>query len=69
MSSPINVKVFNCAKCGLAVNDESFYKDKNGQPVYYHMLNKNEAVMFCSAIHSSDWSLENKEKIWNRKTN
>jgi hypothetical protein len=46
-----------------------FLKDEDsGQAVYYHMLDNENAVLFCSPKCSSNWSLENKEKIWDRKT-
>ena len=62
----ISIPIFNCKQCSLPISDESFYKDKNGQPMYFHMLNKDEGVMFCGPQHSSDWALENKDKIWDR---
>jgi len=63
----INVKTLSCACCGIGIKAEKFLKDKSEQPVYYHMINKEEAVTFCSAEHSSKWAGENKEKIWDRK--
>lgn len=63
----INIKTLSCVYCNLLPSDEKFLKDKNNQPIYYHMLNKNEAVIFCSAAHSSSWYSENKDKVWDRK--
>ena len=66
--NPISVDVMSCAKCGISAKDVTFLKDKFGAPIYFHMLNKDKAVLFCSAQHSSDWAKENKEKIWDRKS-
>jgi hypothetical protein len=63
----IPVAILSCKHCSKDHNDVSFLKDKSNQPLYFHLLNKTEAVPFCSAECASLWSLENKEKIWDRK--
>jgi len=52
-----------CASC----NKADLYKDEFGMPYYFACLTESTAVVFCSPKCSSDWSLENKEKIWNKK--
>jgi len=52
----IQLSKFNCEKCDMPIKDEKFLKDKNDQPIYFHMLSKEKAVIFCSAVHSSNWT-------------
>ena len=68
MKNPIVVKVFACKQCSMALNHFDFLKDADsGQPIYYKYIAEDEAVIFCSPTHSSDWYQENKEKIWDKK--
>ena len=65
--TPITVDVLACKHCSKSHSDASFLKDSHEQPLYFHMLNKEEAIPFCSPECSSAWALENKEKIWDKK--
>ena len=57
-----------CQVCGLSMSHKEFLRDSHEIPIYFHALNEKEAVIFCSEKHSSDWTLSNKDKIWNRKS-
>jgi hypothetical protein len=58
-----------CPVCQLALSNEKFYKDEYGNPYYFQCLSKDTAVMFCGAVHCSDWATneEYKKLIWNKK--
>ena len=64
----ISVKVFACTECSLALKDEKFLKDDAGNSKYFHMINKSEAVLFCSCECCAKWSLDHCKEIWDRKS-
>jgi hypothetical protein len=56
-----------CEECGKSKFDSNFYKDELNSPIYFQILSKDKAVMFCGCECCNKWSIRNKSLIWNRK--